>query len=1157
MNTPFRIPTKVRIAFSKLGSLLLLFQRTPLVQILLPEARVLGTSGMGEVVKWSVAAIAGLGAFDTVAGATVISQVTPSPNSTTVPAKTGIGLTFLVQVTGAPSSKAGSWEVVGSLPPGLVHANKVNSSTDSITGTPTAIGNYPITIKAWEDPGYGGGFKSQAFNIVVTDGGGGTVTAPAITGQPASTTINSGSTITLTVAASGTTPTFQWYRGSSGTTTNPVSGATSASFTTPALTATTSYWARATNTAGTANSNTATVTVISPPAITTQPVSTTINSGGTATLTVTASGTSPTFQWYRGNSGVTTNPVSGATSASFTTPALTTTTSYWARASNAAGNTNSNAATVTIVTPPSITTQPVSTTISSGGTATLTVAASGTSPTFQWYAGSTGITSNPVAGATSASFTTPALTSTTRYWARASNGAGTSDSNAATITVSTVTAPSITTQPVSTTINSGGTTTLTIAASGTSPTFQWYRGSSGITTDPVSGATSASFTTPALTANTSYWARATNGAGTSDSNAATVTVITPPAITTQPASISINNGESTTLTVAASGTLPTFQWYRGASGNTTNPVSGATSASFTTPALTVVTSYWVRVSNTAGSSDSNTATVTVAGIAGPVITTQPASTTINSGGTATLAVTASGDSAGFQWYRGNSGVTTDPVVGAISASFTTPALTTTTTYWVRASNVAGVSDSNAATVTVTLPEPGGAGPFKVGQAVTIDLGSLTSAGETLKLVGKLPKGLKLNLATGEITGTVTGLAGTYPIKFSILQGKSVMRTVDFPIVIAGSAYFTGKYEALLESNATIPAGAFKLLFKKGNTWSATLESPGAKARKAAGKVTLAPGSTTATLTANFAGSGSAPAVTLNATLDLESPMVSGTYNGGTVRGFRLAQDDELPAASNTLSLVFEAGVHDGITIPAGFGWANGSIGSSGTASFSGMLGDGTAINLPIHLSATGQAIVWSQPYANPSSYFGGIVTLPDLGQTPAADLPLTEKVWWFKGTDAKSLSYPGGFPAMEVTVGSSKWSVPATASALGASLGWLNNSNPVVEIDGAGLSNAAPQATTPTLPTGFTLDASFNLVAAASPAVLPWTGKATPANGTFTGSFTLPTGFVANGIAGPAAASGVLLQADAWGTVTGCGLIKVPVAGANGSFRTAAIILNQ
>jgi hypothetical protein len=222
-----------------------------------------------------------------------------------------------------------------------------------------------------------------------------------------------------------------------------------------------------------------------------------------------------------------------------------------------------------------------------------------------------------------------------------------------------------------------------------------------------------------------------------------------------------------------------------------------------------------------------------------------------------------------------------------------------------------------------------------------------------------------------------------------------------------------------------------------------------------------------------------------------------------------------------------------------------------------MLGDGTAINLPIHLSATGQALIWSQPYANTSSYFGGIVTLPDLGQTTSGDLPLSDKVGWFKGPDAKSLSYPAGFPAMEVTVGSSTWTVPATATALGASLGWLDNSSPVVEIDGAGLSNAAPQLTTPTLPTGFTLDASFNLVAPASPSVIPWTGKVSAATGTFTGSFTLPAAFVPDGVAGPAAASGVLLQADAWGTVTGCGLIKVPVAGAKGSFRTAAILLNQ
>ena len=87
-------------------------------------------------------------------------------------------------------------------------------------------------------------------------------TAPAIASQPASVTLASGSTATLSVAASGTAPTFQWYAGTTGVTTNPVAGATGSSFTTPALTATATYWVRASNAAGSADSNTATVTVI-------------------------------------------------------------------------------------------------------------------------------------------------------------------------------------------------------------------------------------------------------------------------------------------------------------------------------------------------------------------------------------------------------------------------------------------------------------------------------------------------------------------------------------------------------------------------------------------------------------------------------------------------------------------------------------------------------------------------------------------------------------------------------------------------------------------------------------------------------------------------------------------------------------------------------
>jgi PKD repeat protein len=85
----------------------------------------------------------------------------------------------------------------------------------------------------------------------------------------------------------------------------------------------------------------------------------------------------------------------------------------------------------------------------------------------------------------------------------------------------------------------------------------------------------------------------------------------PPAITVQPASQTIASGQAATLTVSATGTAPlSYQWYRGSSPDTSNPV-GNNANSFTTPPLTATTSYWVRVSNGCGHSDSTTATVTV------------------------------------------------------------------------------------------------------------------------------------------------------------------------------------------------------------------------------------------------------------------------------------------------------------------------------------------------------------------------------------------------------------------------------------------------------------------------------------------------------------------------------------------------------------------
>jgi hypothetical protein len=86
-------------------------------------------------------------------------------------------------------------------------------------------------------------------------------TSPVFTRQPENDVIISGGTAFLQTATLGEGVTYQWYRGTVPDTTNPIGGATGASFTSTTLTATTSYWVRATNGSGLVNSRNATITV--------------------------------------------------------------------------------------------------------------------------------------------------------------------------------------------------------------------------------------------------------------------------------------------------------------------------------------------------------------------------------------------------------------------------------------------------------------------------------------------------------------------------------------------------------------------------------------------------------------------------------------------------------------------------------------------------------------------------------------------------------------------------------------------------------------------------------------------------------------------------------------------------------------------------------
>ena len=264
---PYHVKVKyprLRRLGQRVSSLIVLLQKSPYIQFLIPEARLLSSVATADAVKMTIATVAGLGVFDSVSGATEVVQTLPSANSSTVPATAGEALTFVFQAINIGGETVDHFSVTGTLPPGMsLTPGVVGKSFGSIAGTPTQTGTYPnITVKAWRRANEQDDVTEGTFTMVVAAPAG----AATINQHPGSTSINSGDTTTLNVTASGTPPfTYQWYQGASGVVTTPV-GADSSSFTTPALSATTLYWVKVTNTANPAgaDSNTATVTVINP-----------------------------------------------------------------------------------------------------------------------------------------------------------------------------------------------------------------------------------------------------------------------------------------------------------------------------------------------------------------------------------------------------------------------------------------------------------------------------------------------------------------------------------------------------------------------------------------------------------------------------------------------------------------------------------------------------------------------------------------------------------------------------------------------------------------------------------------------------------------------------------------------------------------------------
>ncbi len=270
--------------------------------------------------------------------------------------------------------------------------------------------------------------------------------------------------------------------------------------------------------------------------------------------------------------------------------------------------------------------------------------------------------------------------------------------------VSPGTIPSITAQPSGVTICAGSDATFNIESSGVGVTYQWQVSTDGgVTYTDIAGATSTSYSITGAGSNLNnnkYRAIVSALCGSNTSTAASLLVNAPTAITSQPASVTICDGNNVNFTSAATGNNVTYQWQVSTNGSGTwTNIAGATNPNYSLTAVTTALNsnqYQVIATVTTGgcpgSVNSSIATLVVN--ATPVVNAVSSLSNVCTGTPVTL--TASGATS-YSWTPGNltgASVTVSPIV-----SPSNPGTALTTVYTVIGSNPTGCN--NTTTVSVT------------------------------------------------------------------------------------------------------------------------------------------------------------------------------------------------------------------------------------------------------------------------------------------------------------------------------------------------------------------------------------------------------------------------------------------------------------------------
>lgn len=254
---------------------------------------------------------------------------------------------------------------VGALPAGLLF----NSTRAEITGAPTSVGTFPVSLRASNAAGVGAEV-TLTINVVAAapppppppppppspppfggGGGGGANVAPVITTHPIGQTVMEGTTVTFSVQASGSGLLYVWRRNG---TEVPNGRSSTLMLTNVTLAQAGLYSAYVSNSGGFAVSRDALLTVnpaptVTAPSIDTPPSSQSASVGETVRFTVVARGSEPlTYRWFK--DGVPLPPTNQPTLV-LNSITLASAGSYTVRVENSAGNATSTPAILTVLPP--------------------------------------------------------------------------------------------------------------------------------------------------------------------------------------------------------------------------------------------------------------------------------------------------------------------------------------------------------------------------------------------------------------------------------------------------------------------------------------------------------------------------------------------------------------------------------------------------------------------------------------------------------------------------------------------------------------------------------------------------------------------------------------------------------------------------------------